>query len=122
MLDLTLYIQNYLCDQLEYIDKKNRLMNANKTICYFVHMDRYMFKEKNNKLKHKLLLYIIIYYLMSYSVGINNLLDKQKQIDNNNKRHLILTLCIVTFTHSNIQYNIYTNIFTNNSTPNYCYK
>jgi hypothetical protein len=96
-------------------------MNANKTISYFVHMDRYMFKEKNNKLTHKLLLYIIIYYLMSYSVGINNLLDKQKQIDNN-KRHLILTLCIVTFTHSNIQYNIYTNIFTNNSTPNYCYK
>lgn len=58
-------------------------MNANKTICYFVHMNRYIFKEKNNK--HKLLLYIIIYYLMSYSVGINNLLDKQKQIDNNNK-------------------------------------
>ena len=46
--------------------------------CYFVHMDRYMFKEKNNKLTHKLLLYIIIYYLMSYSVGINNLLETNK--------------------------------------------
>lgn len=75
-------------------------------------------RKKNNNLTHKLLLYIITYYLMSYSVGINNLLDKQTKTDNNNKRHLILTLCIVTFTHSNIQYNI----STNNSTPNYCYK